>query len=288
MNLAAFAVARARAAGEVLRRYFANGVGVRHKGDIDLVTDADLAAEADIIGGIRERFPEHGVLAEESGEAGQGDMRWIIDPLDGTVNFAHGIPHFSVLLALQERSGGGFRTVIGVVYDPMRDELFVAERGRGATLNGQPLGVSAHARLIDAMGVTGFSYDRLRATRDNHAEFCALNLVTQGVRRFGSAGLDLAYVACGRFDLYWEYGLKPWDLCAGALLVEEAGGRVTDLAGSPKDASLGGEVVATNGRTHAATIAALAEARKHPVNDRAAVVDHLPPAMADELRKTLG
>ncbi|HSI05451.1 MAG: inositol monophosphatase family protein [Myxococcota bacterium] len=285
MTLTELAIERARAGGDILRRCFANGVGVRHKGDIDLVTDADLAAESEIISGIRARHPDHAVLAEESGEEGQGDVRWIIDPLDGTVNFAHGIPHFSVLIAVQERSHAGFSTQIGVVYDPMREELFVAERGRGATLNGKPIHVSKTARLIDAMGVTGFAYDRLRGPHDNHAEFCALNLVTQGVRRFGSAGLDLAYVASGRFDLYWEYGLKPWDLSAGALLVVEAGGKVTDLAGGVKDPSQGGEVIASNGLTHAATVAALASAAKHPVNDRAAVIDHLPPAIAEGLRR---
>ncbi len=283
MSLVAFAVERARAGGEVLRRYFASGVGVRHKGDIDLVTDADVAAEAEIIGAIRARYPEHGLLAEESGEEGQGDVRWIIDPLDGTVNFAHGIPHWSVLIAVQQRTGDRFTTEIGVVYDPTRDELFVAERGKGATLNGKPIRVSKTARLIDSMGVTGFAYDRLRGPHDNHAEFCALNLVTQGVRRFGSAGLDLAYVANGRFDLYWEYGLKPWDLVAGALLVAEAGGRVTDLAGAAIDPSLGGEVAATNGATHSGLVAALASARQHPANDRAAVVDHLPVEMAKGL-----
>ncbi len=284
MSLVAFAVERARAGGEVLRRHFARGVEVRHKGDIDLVTDADLAAEAELIGGIRARYPDHAILAEESGEAGQGEVRWIIDPLDGTVNFAHGIPHFSVLLAVQRRTGDRFTTEIGVVYDPTRDELFVAERGSGATLNGKPIHVSKTARLIESLGVTGFAYDRLRGPHDNHAEFCALNLVTQGVRRFGSAGLDLAYVASGRFDLYWEYGLKPWDLSAGALLVEEAGGTVTDLSGGAKDTSLGGEVLATNGLTHAATVAALASAGRHPTNDRAAVIDHLPPAIAASLR----
>lgn len=286
MNLAAFAVERAHAAGDVLRRSFASGVRVRHKGEIDLVTDADLASEAAIIGGIKGRFPDHAILAEESGAGGEGDTRWIIDPLDGTVNFAHGIPHFCVLLAVQQRRpDGGYATTIGVAYDPMRNELFVAERGKGASLNGKPIRVSQTATLIAAMGVTGFHYDRLRGTiPDNHAEFCAMNLVTQGIRRFGSAGLDLAYVAAGRYDLYWEYGLKPWDLSAGALMVIEAGGRVSDLEGKAIDPGLGGVVLATNGLTHDATVRALADARNHPVNDRTAIAPHLPAEMAKLLR----
>lgn len=280
------AVSLARASGALLRHHFVSGVKVTHKGEIDLVTDADHASEKAIIGGIRALHPDHAVLAEETGAEGQGaDIRWIVDPLDGTVNFAHGLPHFSVLIAVQTKTAGGYRTDLGVTYDPMRDELFVAERGHGATLNGAPIRVSSTSRLIEALGVTGFSYDRLRSTQDNHAEFCAMNLATRGVRRFGSAGLDLAYVASGRFDFYWEYGLKPWDLAAGALIVEEAGGRLTDLRGEAIDPSFGGAILATNGPTHDPTVGVLASALEHPINDRAAVLDFLPESIAADLRK---
>lgn len=260
------AVELARAAGEVLRQHYGKAVNVQRKGAIDLVTDADKASEDLIIAGLREHFPDDAILAEESGGvSARSDRRWIVDPLDGTVNFAHGIPHFSVLIALQQAG----ETVLGVVYDPMRDELFVAEKGAGATLNGEPLHVSSASALIDSLGCSGFAYDRLNGPHDNLREFALMNLVTQGVRRFGSAGLDLAYVACGRYDFYWEYGLKPWDRLAGELLVKESGGVVSDHD----------YILATNGNLHDACERALQTSLRYPANSREAVRLHLPPEL---------
>jgi len=178
-------------------------------------------------------------------------------------------------------------TELGVVYDPVRDELFVAQRGRGASRNGETLRVSTTSTLIDALGATGFPSDRLLSQHDNHAEFCLLNLLTRGVRRFGSAGLDLAYVACGRFDFFWETGLKAWDLAAGALLVSEAHGRVSDLSGRPIDAACGGPILASNAVTHALVLASFAAAAAFPINAREALLEHLPAELAAKLRAQL-
>lgn len=262
----AVAVDLARAAGAALRTRYGTNVNVAHKGAIDLVTDADKAAEEIIIAGLRKRFPDDAILAEESGDhASSNDRRWVVDPLDGTVNFAHQIPHFSVLIALQHAG----ETVLGVAYDPMRDELFLAEKGKGATLNGKPIAVSSASALINSLGCSGFAYDRLNGPHDNLREFALVNLVTQGVRRFGSAGLDLAYVACGRYDFYWEYGLKPWDRVAAELMVTEAGGRVTDHD----------YILATNGHLHDACEAALQTSLQHEANSREAAKAHLPPEL---------
>jgi myo-inositol-1(or 4)-monophosphatase len=280
------AVGVARAAGELLARAVREGArGVTSKSTlIDLVTDADRDSERLVLDAVRERFPEHAVLAEESG-AGRtgGPYRWVIDPLDGTVNFAHGLPHFAVLIAVQERSGSDYETVVGVTYDPVRDELFLAARGQGATLNGVPIRVSKVGRLIDATAVTGFAYDRLFRNDDNHREFCRMNLVTQGVRRLGSAGLDLAYVAAGRLDLFWESGLSPWDLAAGALLVAEAGGQVTSISGGTVDLAAG-DVIASNGVLHDATRRVLEEARDLPIGSRDGLEAHLPADLVAKLR----
>lgn len=263
----AVAVDLARAAGHLLRQHYGTAVNVTHKGSIDLVTDADKASEELILRGLKQRFPDDAILAEESGEqSAANDRRWVVDPLDGTVNFAHQIPHFSVLIALQHAG----ETVLGVVYDPMRDELYVAERGQGATLNGKPLAVSSATTLIGSLGCSGFAYDRLNGPHDNLREFALMNLVTQGVRRFGSAGLDLAYVAAGRYDFYWEYGLKPWDRLAAELLVTEAGGRVTDNV----------YILATNGHVHDACEAALQTSLQHEPNSREAAKAHLPETLA--------
>lgn len=280
------AVDVARAAGDLLTRAARDGArGIGSKSTvIDLVTDADRDSERLVLEAIAGRFPEHALLAEESG-AGRtdGPYRWIIDPLDGTVNFAHGLPHFAVLIAVQERSGGNYETVVGVTYDPMRDELFLAARGQGATLNGAPIAVSKVERLIDATAATGFAYDRLFREDDNQREFCRMNLVTQGVRRFGSAGLDLAYVAAGRFDVYWEASLNPWDLAAGALLVAEAGGQVTSSTGGPVDLAAG-NVIASNGRLHEMAQGVLAEARELAPVSRDGLEAHLPEDLVARLR----
>ncbi len=254
MNTAvAVASEAARAAGEIQRRRWETRLAVRHKGSVDLVTDVDLACEDAIREVLARRAPGTAVLGEEGGGAtGTGD-RWVVDPLDGTTNFAHGFPVFGVSIAWEE----GGNTVAGVVYDPLRDELFAAARGKGATRNGEPVRVSATTGLAGALLATGFPYDRAEAPR-NYRAFERLTQATQGVRRTGSAALDLAYTACGRLDGFWEPGLAPWDLAAGCLLVTEAGGRVTGYDGgpfTPRDR----DVVATNGPLHPAVLAVLAE-----------------------------
>ncbi|OGQ85292.1 MAG: hypothetical protein A2289_10815 [Deltaproteobacteria bacterium RIFOXYA12_FULL_58_15] len=284
-ELLGVALELARGAGKILRRaYLGPASVIREKSTaIDLVTETDRESEDFLIGEITKRFPDHAVLAEESGVSGfDGPYRWVIDPLDGTVNFAHRVPTFCVLIAVQERlASGEFRTAAGITYDPLRDEMFTAARGGGAFLNGERIHVSATSRLIDAMLTTGFMYDRLFRDDNNHREFCRLNLLTQGVRRIGSAGLDLAYVACGRFDASWEYCLKLWDLAAGALLVEEAGGRVTDIEGGAEWP--GGNAVASNGVIHSAVLKSLAVAKTLPLGSRAGLGDELPEDLAARL-----
>ena len=235
MPIQTFAVEMARAAGEVLLERFEGALAVTSKSSArDLVTDADRAAEALIVGRIRERFPEHGIVAEEGGaaEPGPGAGTWIIDPLDGTTNFAHGLPHFAVSIALYGPEGAR----VGVVHDPIRGETFFASRGGGAWLEGprrpdRRLHVTACPRLEDALLATGFSYRRAETGRDNLAELAAVLPQVRCVRRAGSAALDLAYVAAGRVDGFWEHDLSPWDTAAGALLVEEAGGVVERIDG---------------------------------------------------------
>lgn len=224
---------------------------VRSKGDINLVTEADLAAERLIIERIKSYYPRHAILAEESGAtesviaiAGSSEWKWIVDPLDGTTNFAHGYPCFCVSIAL-ERNG---QIEVGVVYDPTRDEMFAAERGSGASLNGRRVQVSLVEELNSAMLCTGFPYD-VRERPHFALDFTNFTMEAQAVRRDGSAALDLAYVACGRFDGFWEDGLNPWDVAAGVLLIEEAGGRVTDFVGGELDIYTP-KVLVSNGRIH--------------------------------------
>ena len=256
------------AAGAIAARHHEVGVSVARKGEIDLVTTADHAVEAHILEWITTHYPAHGVLAEESGvHRGSAPYRWVVDPIDGTTNFAHHLGHFCVLVAFQERIGSEYRTLWGLTLDPLRGELFRAERGRGATLNGRPITVSTTTALHESLLCTGFGYNRLFEAEDNHREFCRLNHLTRGVRRFGSAGLDLAWVACGRYDGFWERNLNPWDLAPGVLLVEEAGGRVTDYQDAPPDPN-GMEVVCANPPFHATLLAALASARAAPINSR--------------------
>ncbi len=225
-----FAIDIARDAGQLLLEKFGR-VAVSKKGDIDLVTEADLASEALIIERIRSHQPKHSILAEESGNAvvigGENRWKWIIDPLDGTTNYAHGYPCFAVTLAL-EHDG---ELAVGVTFDPTRNEMFAAERGKGASLNNKPIRVSKTESLSEALLVTGFPYDFKR--RDDFARHITQFLLgARGVRRDGSAAIDLAYVACGRFDGMWEEGLNPWDMAAGILLIEEAGGQVSGYDGS--------------------------------------------------------
>lgn len=227
-----FAIQTAREAGQILLDKYGRKINISLKGDINLVTEADLASEKLIVERIKSYYPRHAILAEESGEAvvagGDAAWKWIIDPLDGTTNFAHGYPCFCVNIAL-EHAG---EIVVAVTYDPTRDELFAAERGSGATLNGKRIRVSETARLADALIVTGFPYDFKR--REDFARHLTQFLLnSRGVRRDGSAAIDMAYVACGRFDGFWEEGLNPWDVAAGKLLIEEAGGRVTYYDDTP-------------------------------------------------------
>jgi myo-inositol-1(or 4)-monophosphatase len=250
-----FAVQIAREAGNLLVQRLGSAK-ITNKGDINLVTEADIAAENLIIERIRSHYPQHGILAEESGEAvlvggRKSEWKWIIDPLDGTTNYAHGYPCFCVSIAL-EHSG---QLEIGVVYDPMRDEMFAAERGQGATLNDRKIRVSSVEELNQAMLCTGFPYN-VRERPDFAREFTNFTMIAQAVRRDGSAALDLAYVACGRFDGFWEDGLNPWDVAAGALLIVEARGKVTNYNDEPIDI-YNEQVLASNGLIHEAMMRVL-------------------------------
>lgn len=238
----------ARAAGEILRADFGQQQAIEHKGVIDLVTEADRRSEAYLVGEIRRLFPDHHLVTEESGEhAGEDCCRWFIDPLDGTVNYAHGVPIFSVSLAYAE--GEALR--LGVVYDPTRMECFSAEWGRGAWLNEAPIKVSQATELDQSLLVTGFPYDIRTNPHNNLDLYGRFALRTQGVRRFGSAALDLCYVACGRLDGFWEISLQPWDLAAGGLIAREAGAKVTNLAGGREILISPCSVVAANAPLHA-------------------------------------
>ena len=250
-----FAIETARMAGGLLLEKFGKKINVSMKGDINLVTEADLASEKLIIERIRSHYPQHSILAEESGEAviigGTNKWKWIVDPLDGTTNFVHGYPCFCVTLALEHEG----RIVIGVTYDPTRNELFSAEKGQGASLDNKPIRVSAAQKLADALIVTGFPYDIKQ--RENFARHLTSFLLrSRGVRRDGSAAIDMAYVACGRFDGFWEEGLNPWDVAAGLLLIEEAGGRVSYYDNSPFSIYTP-PICASNGTIHDEMIAVL-------------------------------
>ena len=241
------AVDAARKAGVVLRDGFERPMDVALKSPRELVTALDRASEDIIAGTILDVFPHDGILAEEgASKGGSSDRVWIVDPLDGTNNYAHGYPFFSVAIAVEERG----KPVAGVVHDPLRDETFVAERGAGATLNGRPLRVTATGRLADSLVATGFPYDRSEGTENNLANLGRFILAVRGIRRAGSAELDLSYVACGRLDGYWELGLKAWDVAAGGLIVREAGGVVTNFGGAGWDHRRG-DIVASNGHIHA-------------------------------------
>ncbi len=243
------AIQAAREAGEILRQYSSRGFEISNKGRIDLVTEADLASEHHIKELISSRYPSHGILAEESGISPHHDETaeylWIIDPLDGTTNYSHGFPCYAVSIGI-ERKG---ESVIGVIYDPSRDELFASERGSGATVNGAPIRVSEIDHLERALLVSGFPYD-VRENMDSYLPAWRRFLErAQGVRRFGAAAIDMAYVAMGRLDGFWEKGLSPWDTAAGWIIIEEAGGRVTKLDGSGYD-NFSASLLCTNGRIH--------------------------------------
>ena len=240
----------AREAGALLMRHFKARVQIEYKGDVDLVTVADRESEQLIVARIRARFPGHDILGEEGTRTDTGaEFKWYIDPLDGTTNFAHGFPVFCVSIAL-ERKG---ERVAGVLYDPTRDELFAAEKGSGAALNGARIHVSKIAKLNEALVATGFPSHKRHKNPNIHF-YHQITLRTHGVRRAGSAALDLACVASGRVDGFWEFNLNPWDTAAGVLLVEEAGGTVSDFAGGPFHIS-SREVCASNTVLHPALLA---------------------------------
>ena len=241
------ASAIAREAGARLKEFFEQGVETEYKGDVDLVTVADRTAEKLIRERLAVAFPEHGVYGEEgTRERMDGEFRWYVDPLDGTTNFAHGFPQFCVSMGLEQRATE--KVVAGVIYDPMRDELYTAERGRGAWLNGKPIHVSRTPVLAESLISTGFP-SRKRHDSPNIHFYHEFTLRSHGVRRAGSAALDLAFVAAGRLEAFWEFNLNPWDTAAGVLLVEEAGGRLSDFAGGEFQLD-SRETLASNGLIH--------------------------------------
>jgi myo-inositol-1(or 4)-monophosphatase len=245
------AIRAARAAGRIHLKRLSHITVARKTNAIDLVTEADREAEAAAIEVLQRAFPAHAILAEESGPSASSssDHRWIIDPLDGTTNFAHGYPQFCVSIAYERRN----KLQVGVVLDAFKRELFVASRGGGARLNSQPIRVTRTNSLEHSLMLTGFPYDRRERRRFYLAFWEAFMMRTHGIRRTGSAALDLCWVACGRVDAFWEFGLKAWDVAAGALIVEEAGGHVSNMEGSLLDLTAG-RIVASNGRLHQAML----------------------------------
>jgi myo-inositol-1(or 4)-monophosphatase len=244
----------ARGAGAILHAGYEKEHVVNYKGVIDLVTEIDHQSEAYLLGEIRRLFPDHHILTEESGEIqGRDESVWYIDPLDGTVNYAHQVPIFAVSIGYASRGA----LQLGAVYDPMRDEMFLAERGRGATLNGRALKPSGVDDLQRSLLVTGFPYDAWDTQHDNFGNFVKMARRTQGVRRLGSAALDACYVAAGRFDGFWELSLKPWDVAAGGLIAAESGARVTNIDGQPDFLSAPQSILAAAPGVHAQLLEAL-------------------------------
>jgi len=254
LAVAAKAAAIAQEAGALLRSYYDRGVATEYKGDVDVVTEADRASERLITERLTAAFPDHGIYGEEGArQRVESEYRWYVDPLDGTTNFAHGFPVFCVSLGLEHRpadrpAGSDGELVAGVIYDPMRDDLFAAEKGKGAWLNGRRVHVSGTKHLAEALLATGFP-SRKRHVSPNIHFYQEFTLRSHGVRRAGSAALDLAYTACGRLDGFWEFHLNPWDTAAGALLVTEAGGVMSRFDGPPFCLD-SGEVLASNGLLH--------------------------------------
>jgi myo-inositol-1(or 4)-monophosphatase len=243
-------------AGRLLRDNIHGIREITYKGDINLVTEMDMKSERAVVETLLASFPGHGVIAEEETTIRNGSgFTWIIDPLDGTTNYAHGYPCFSVSIALEQEG----EIVLGVVYDPMREELFTARQGEGAYLNGRPIRVSGIDTLIKSLLATGFPYDRRVSEKNNMDYFHDLLMASQEVRRDGSAALDLCSVAAGRFDGFWELKLKPWDVAAGCLIVREAGGRVSNLSGT-RFSVYDDEILASNGKIHGQMIEILHKA----------------------------
>jgi len=240
------AVEIAREAGSVLANFFERRVAFELKGEFDLVTEADRTSEKLVVERLRSHFPSHAIVAEEGGgHETSSEYRWFVDPLDGTTNFAHSFPMFNVILGLER----AVELVAGVIYDPIRQELFTAERGAGAYLNNRRIRVSDVQQLGDSLASTGFP-SRKRHHNVNIHFYYQLAMASHGVRRTGSVAIDLAYVACGRLDFFWEFGLKPWDMAAGSLIVQEAGGRVSDMKGAPHSVTGSAHLLADNGALH--------------------------------------
>jgi myo-inositol-1(or 4)-monophosphatase len=240
------AIEAARKSAQILRSRFGNISRIRKKKDAEIVTDADTESEDVIVSSIHAEFPDHAVLSEECGLiTGASDYKWIVDPLDGTVNFAHQIPIFSISIALAVRD----TVVLGIILDPLKDELYSAVKGQGAQLNGEPIQVSATRTIAESLLVTGFPYNVREIFESAMVRYGSCLKASRGMRRLGSAALDLCYVACGRFEGFWEQNLKPWDSAAGALMVAEAGGRVTTFSDRPYTVEQP-EILATNGLIH--------------------------------------
>jgi myo-inositol-1(or 4)-monophosphatase len=255
----------AREAGALLLQLFHDGVAFELKGEFDLVTIADQTSEKLIVNRLKAHFPEHGIIAEEGGgHESQSEYRWYVDPVDGTTNFAHGYPVWNVTLALEK----GDEMIAGVIFDPTRNEMFRAGRGTGAYLNQRQIHISPVRRLEDSLVSTGFPTGN-RAKNPNIHFYHQLAMSTHGVRRGGSAALDLAYVACGRLEAFWEFGLKPWDLAAGRLLVQEAGGVVSDMLGQPHKIGPSAHLLTDNGLIHDQILELFAETfrgeMRHPM-----------------------
>ncbi|GJL66613.1 MAG: inositol monophosphatase [Nitrospirales bacterium] len=257
-HLTKIAIEAAQLGGSILTDYAQKGFEIHKKAEINLITEADLASEQAIVGIINHAFPSHQVLAEEEGlqTTHNSPYKWIIDPLDGTTNFAHGFPMYNVSIGVEHEGS----VEIGVVLDPTRNELFVARKGHGSTLNNKAINVSATPKLGDALLVTGFAYDVHTVADNNLKEFCEFSLRARGMRRTGTAAIDLCYIACGRFDGFWELKLNPWDTAAGKLIVEEAGGKVTNYTGEPFSI-YGQDLIASNGMIHQEIVDVLEEIR---------------------------
>ncbi|MDT7042623.1 inositol monophosphatase family protein [Candidatus Nitronereus thalassa] len=252
------AIEAAQVGGEILQKYTKAGFAIEHKTRLSLVTDADKESERTIVALLKQAYPTHQILAEEEGihSAQQSPYKWVIDPLDGTTNFTHGLPLYNVSIGLEYEGA----CIVGVVFDPTRPELFVGVKNEGATCNGQPIQVSRIAELGKSLLVTGFGYD-IAESGDNLDEFCRFTLRTQGVRRTGTAAIDLCYVASGRFDGFWEMNLNPWDTAAGTVILGEAGGKVTSYDGAPYTI-YSKQMVASNGLLHEAIIDVLGQSTK--------------------------
>lgn len=247
------AIEAALKAGKVLLKNFGRANKVSYKGEINLVTEIDHLSEKIIVDHLHKNFEEHAIITEEIYSLKKdSEYQWLVDPLDGTTNYAHGFPVFCVSIGLSWEK----RIILGVVYQPVLKEIFVAQKGKGSFLNGRKIRVSRTTKLTRSLLATGFPYDIRTSPNNNLNHFCNFALSAQAVRRAGAAALDLAYTAAGRFDGFWEFGLNPWDVAAGILLVEEAGGKVTDFKGKPYDIRRG-EILTSNGRIHTQMLAVL-------------------------------